>query len=186
MTTTTKRRGAFVCLEGVDHSGKTTQAALLCDALRKRDIPATVIRFPDRATSTGELIDAYLRERADIDDHAIHLLYSVNRWEKMRDVRALLSAGTTLIVDRYAYSGVAYTAAKGFDLAWCKSPDRGLIKPDVVAYLSVTLAVALERGASKQRERYERLDFLTKVKEVFEKSLCEPSWEIVDASKSFD
>ena len=44
------------------------------------------------------------------------------------------------MVDRYAFSGVAFTAAKGLDLEWCKNPDRGLPKPDLVLQLEPHLA----------------------------------------------
>ena len=43
-----------------------------------------------------------------------------------------LEAGVNVIIDRYAYSGVAFTASKGLDIEWCKNPDRGLPKPDIV------------------------------------------------------
>ncbi len=43
--------------------------------------------------------------------------------------------GTNIILDRYAYSGVAFTSAKGLDLEWCKNSDKGLPKPDIVFFL---------------------------------------------------
>lgn len=50
-----------------------------------------------------------------------------------------LESGVTLIVDRYAFSGVAYTGAKGYDLERCKDPDRGLIAPDAVVRWNTTI-----------------------------------------------
>ena len=72
-----------------------------------------------------------------------------------------LQAGTTLIVDRYAYSGVAFTAAKGLpglDRAWCTAPDAGLPAPDAVFFLSLTVEQAAARGGYGE-ERYEKADF---------------------------
>ena len=71
-------------------------------------------------------------------------------------VRAL-EGGTTLVVDRYAYSGVAFTAAKGLpglDRAWCTAPDAGLPAPDAVFFLSLDAAEAAQRGGFGE-ERYE-------------------------------
>jgi dTMP kinase len=50
-------------------------------------------------------------------------------------------------VDRYAYSGVAFTAAKGFDVEWCKCPDKGLPAPDLVIYLKMAVEDTMKRGA---------------------------------------
>lgn len=79
-------------------------------------------------------------------------------------VSALLS-GTTLVVDRYAFSGVAYSAAKavpGMDVEWCKAPDCGLPAPDLVVYLRVSNAVAAARAGFGE-ERYEKAEFQDKV-----------------------
>jgi len=57
-----------------------------------------------------------------------------------------LQEGRTVVVDRYAYSGVVFTAAKGIDLEWCKTPDRGLPAPDVVLYLKLAVEDAMKRG----------------------------------------
>ena len=69
----------------------------------------------------------------------VHLLFSANRWEKVRELRASLDAGTHVFVDRYAFSGVAFSAAKpGLSLEWCKGPDKGLPQPDLVCFLDVS------------------------------------------------
>lgn len=78
---------------------------------------------------------------------------------------AALRSGKTLVVDRYAYSGVAYSAAKavpGMDVAWCKSPDTGLPAPDLTVYLRVSDAVAAARAGFGE-ERYEKAEFQEKV-----------------------
>jgi len=179
-----KGRGAFVLLEGIDHSGKTTQAALLCEALCCRyKIPAVVLRFPDRATDTGGLLDGYLRGHVELEGHAVHLLYSANRWEKAADLRAKLLAGTTVIVDRYAPSGVAYSVAKGLGAEWCMAADRGLPRPDAVLYLDLPIATALARGTAKQQERYDYAPFQQRVKDAYEHLLRDPSWIVVDADR---
>lgn len=71
------------------------------------------INFPDRSTDCGKLIDAFLRKQQDFPPQTIHLLFTLNRWEAQNKMEVLLNEGTTLIVDRYSYSGVAFSAAKG-------------------------------------------------------------------------
>lgn len=85
-----------------------------------------------------------------------------------------LAAGTTLIVDRYAYSGVAFTAAKGdLSIEWCKAPDRGLPAPDAVFYLDISIEEAKKRG-DYGAERYEKEGFQRKVYAMYQKLRCAP------------
>ena len=177
-------RGAFICLEGIDHSGKTTQCERLCEFLRKRHADCEIVRFPDRQTHTGRLIDAYLAEKTEIDDRAIHLLYAANRWERRQKLEDSLRAGTTLIVDRYSFSGVAYSAAKCLDAAWCKASEVGLPCPDVVVYLQIGAEDASRRGTQKSKERYETVEFQQKVAAVYESLFHRggAAWKIVPSA----
>mmetsp|Transcript_22908 Transcript_22908/g.38369 ORF Transcript_22908/g.38369 Transcript_22908/m.38369 type:complete len:98 (+) Transcript_22908:130-423(+) len=77
------RRGAFILFEGIDRCGKTTQSKMLTETLLKQGIKAEHMRFPDRTTEIGKMINAYLTNSVDTDDKAIHLLFAANRWEKM-------------------------------------------------------------------------------------------------------
>ncbi|OWK51104.1 Thymidylate kinase [Lonchura striata] len=99
-----------------------------------------------------------------------------------------LHQGITVVVDRYAFSGVAFTSAKGnFGLEWCKQPDVGLPKPDLILFLQLNPEAAAERG-DFGHERYENSSFQEKVLQSFyclmeDKSL---NWKTVDASKSIE
>jgi dTMP kinase len=75
-------RGALVVLEGLDRSGKTSQCARLLSFLKGKGYNAEGWRFPDRATSVGQMISSYLANDSQLDDRTIHLLFSANRWEK--------------------------------------------------------------------------------------------------------
>ena len=142
-----KTRGAFFLLEGVDRCGKTTQCQRLLQRLLQAGIAATAMRFPNRTTSTGQLIDSYLQQTSNMDDRAIHLLFSANRWESADSIVQQLQAGTTIVCDRYAYSGVAFSSSKeGIDLEWCQAPDKGLPAPDCVIFLDMSTEQAEERG----------------------------------------
>ena len=87
-------RGAFIVFEGADRAGKSTQCAQLVEHLRGRGVEVEHWRFPDRTTAIGGMINAYLTSQADLDDAAVHLLFSANRWEK-RCVRVRGRAGAS-------------------------------------------------------------------------------------------
>lgn len=106
------------------------------------------MNFPNRTTRCGQLIDSYLKNSENFNDEEIHLLFTLNRWEAKKEMTRLLTEGTSLIVDRYSYSGVAFSAAKGLDINWCKAPESGLLKPDLVLFLT------LNEDASRLRQGY--------------------------------
>lgn len=170
----------FIVFEGVDRSGKTTQARLLVERLRKSGTRVRAERYPNRETAIGKMLDAYLKSESDIDDHAVHLLFAANRWECAGALRSALDAGETIVADRYAASGAVFSAAKGLDFLWCKAPDVGLPKPDLVLYLDLPHADAAQRGAFGT-ERYECAEMQTRVRELYEEHYCD-GWVRVDAS----
>lgn len=172
-------RGALIVLEGLDRSGKTSQSSRLLSYLKGLGFSAESWHFPDRNTGVGLMISSYLSNQSHLDDHAIHLLFSANRWEKKSLMESKLKRGITLIVDRYAYSGVAFSSAKGLDIEWCKAPDRGLLAPDLVLYLDIPPEKAAERGGYGD-ERYEHTEFQKKVAQQY-KALHDASWQIIDA-----
>ncbi len=155
--------------EGLDRSGKSTQSRMLADALNAKSMATEIWRYPNRGTSIGQLINSYLSRQIELDDHAVHLLFSANRWETVSEMRQKLNSGVNLVLDRYAYSGVAYTSAKtGFDFDWCKQCDVGLPKPDLVCFLD-TKNVSVESREAFGEERYESTDFQKQVYTNFNK-----------------
>lgn len=174
--------GAFIVFEGADRSGKTTQTQRCVSALIASGVSVTEgspWRFPDRTTKIGKMINSYLADGAHIDDEVLHLLFSANRWEKSQQIRQALARGETVVVDRYAYSGVAYSAAKGLDMDWCRTPDVGLPAPDVVIYLDLSFEAASKRGEFGA-ERYENEKMQRAVAACFVK-MRTASWKIIDA-----
>ncbi|KAL5864440.1 hypothetical protein ACOSQ3_001954 [Xanthoceras sorbifolium] len=181
---TSESRGALVVLEGLDRCGKTSQSSRLVSYLEGLGHSVELWRFPDRTTSVGQMISSYLSNQSELDDRTIHLLFSANRWEKRSMMETKLKSGVTLILDRYSYSGVAFSSAKGVDVEWCKAPEIGLLAPDLVLYLDMPPEKAAERGGYGD-ERYERLEFQRKVAQCYQ-ILRDSSWKIVDASKTME
>lgn len=188
MTTLFKQRGAFILIEGPDHSGKTTQCELLAEQCRTRNISVKIQKFPDRSTNIGKIIDLYLKGLLELEDHAIHLLFSANRWEISEKIRKDLENGVFIILDRYIYSGIAFSVAKGMDIEWCKAPDKGLPHPDCVIYLDISQEEACLRK-NYGIERYETDTMQERVRSVFQDMFKRSDsaycpWYWVDASMS--
>lgn len=189
------KRGAFIVLEGVDRCGKTTQASLLVKHLIGIGLATIAMRFPDRTTMVGDLINQYLQSKSDLDDRAVHLLFSANRWEAAPKLTStLVDDKTTIVCDRYAHSGVAFSSAKPSlenDLDWCKACDVGLPAPDAVIFLNLSQEQAEQRGGYGG-ERYEKKEMQQRVRKRFSElqEMDEADgtipWYIVDAAQSID
>ncbi|XKL59883.1 hypothetical protein PGB90_000899 [Kerria lacca] len=173
------KRGAFIVLEGCDRVGKSTQAKKLTEELRKLNIRTASYAFPNRSTNIGQKINDFLTKQDNsIDKKKLHALFSENRREFEPEMRKLLSEGTTLIVDRYSFSGVAFSAANKLDKQWCWKKEWGLPKPDLVLFLKMSLDKAAARK-DYGNEIYEKLDFQTKVLNEF-LNMTDHTWQVIE------
>ncbi|KAG2442409.1 hypothetical protein HXX76_002495 [Chlamydomonas incerta] len=99
----------------------------------------------------------------------------------------LLAGGTTLVLDRYSYSGVAYTAAKGvphLSIDYCKSLEVVLPAADLVVHMTMSPEATAARGGYGE-ERYEKVEFQARVMEAFGQ-LRDERWAAIDAAGTID
>ena len=181
--TSTTCRGALIVLEGLDRVGKSTLAKKLVEHLEKTRKSVSYCRFPDRTTPVGQLIDEFLKNSSKrVDDHVMHLLFSANRWELAKRIKATILQGTTVVVDRYSYSGIAYSSVKrdlSFD--WCRAMERGLPRPDLVIYLELPLETQCSRPGFGD-ERYETVQIQEQVRSQYLKAMdiSKETWLRID------
>ena len=143
-------RGLFITFEGVEGSGKTTQAEMLGRALSSRD--AVVVREPG-GTELGERMrEVLLFGGMDIDPEAEMFLFMAARSQLVREVIAPgLAAGQIVIADRYHDSTLAYQGGgRGLATYWPPS----FPKPD----MTFLLEVGVEGGRARQRDAGKKAD----------------------------
>lgn len=149
-------RGLFVTFEGIDRSGKTTQAALLCEALG--DV-AVGVREPG-GTPSGERMRAILKDPGvELSSEAEALLFAAARAELVRWViRPALEEGRVVVSDRYLDSSIAYQgAARGLGEEEIERINRvatGGLTPDLTLLLELDTEAAAARGG--EDDRFER------------------------------
>ena len=140
----------------------------------------------DRTTSIGKSINAYLKGESQQEDHVVHLLFSANRWEAATAIRAAIAEGTTVVIDRYYYSGIVYSAAKGrkdLSLQWAREPEIGLPRPDICLFLNISSEEQAKRGGFGN-EKYETTAMQETVRELFYKLQVLPDGQdiqVIDA-----
>lgn len=179
------KRGALIAVEGLDRTGKSTQTQKVVEALLRAKIACELVKFPMRESPIGLVINRYLTERDfELSNEAAHLLFSANRWELAASIERMLMEGKTVVLDRYVYSGVAYSAAKGMDFDWCKGPDVGLPRPDLTLFFQFSQNQQREGFGD---ERYEVKEFQDKVAVEFARFAHLEEWQPLDVdAKSID
>ncbi|KJH44327.1 dTMP kinase [Dictyocaulus viviparus] len=178
------RRGALIVFEGVDRSGKSTQAKRLSERILVSGGRSVLLPFPDRNEPFGQVIDRYLKKEINLSERALHLAFSANRWEKATMIEEQIAMGVDVICDRYCFSGVAYSIAKGLDPHWVRQSDIGLPCPDVVLYFEVSPSVAQKRGGYGD-ERLENDELQQKVHSIM-KELKKHYWKTVNADDDME
>ena len=143
---TPSRRGVLIAFEGGDKSGKSTQSRHLVYLLNTIGKDARLIKFPDRSSDSGLVIDQYLRGRVDFEPLHLHRLFARNRKEQKDKIINLLNDGINVIVDRYVHSGIAYTAARLDQMSsLLYVEDQGLPRPDLTFLLFLSGGVLESR-----------------------------------------
>ena len=174
------RRGRFLVLEGLDGAGTTTQAALLCDRLRREGRRAHVTAEPSGGP-VGALVRQVLRGRiggaggrAGFDPRALALLFAADRLDHVRvEIAPKLEAGVDVVCDRFTLSSLAYQGAQLGEMAWVAELNRAAERPDATLFLRVRPDVALRRrhAASLEREIFEVDAFQRKVARSYDEAI---------------
>ena len=176
--------GALIAFEGLDQSGKQTQAELLRDRLKQGGRKARLVSFPDYGTSIGEEIARALAGEREYGPDVMQLLYVANRYERNDDLRRWLDGGLVLVCDRYLASSIAYGEAFGLDPAWLADMQKFLPPPALTIMLDIAPDTAAQRKAV-DRDRYERdLALLARVRESYYRQAAEQNWVILDGERA--
>ncbi len=158
-TTSTPRRGRLIVLEGVDGSGKSTQARLLVEALRSAGREVLLTREPG-GTPLGERLRALILDPAvDCAPRAELLMILAVRAQHVAEIIApALSAGIDVVCDRFSLSSLAYQGyGRGLPLAEIRAADAaatGGTIPDLTVLLDVPLETVLAR-VGERTDRFE-------------------------------
>ena len=176
-------QGALIAFEGLDQSGKQTQAELLRDRLKSEGRKSRLVSFPDYATSIGEELARALAGERDYGADVMQLLYVANRYERKDDLRRWLEGGLILVCDRYTASSVAYGEAFGLDPAWLVDMQRFLPPATLTIWLDIAPETAVQRK-SVDRDRYERdLAMQSRVRDSYRRMSAAEDWVVLDGER---
>ncbi len=178
-------RGLLIAFEGLDQSGKQTQAELLRDRLTAKGRTVRLLSFPDYGTVIGAEIGSALRGERHYGADVMQLLYVANRYEYKDAIADAIRDGIVLVCDRYLASSVAYGEAQGLDPIWLAAIQRYLPQPDVTILLDIGPEASARRKQAN-RDKYEQdLALLARVRDSYVKQAAE-GWARIDADRNRD
>lgn len=176
----------LIAIEGLDQSGKETQARHVRTRIEQAGRKVSLLSFPDYGTPIGHEIEKALHGEREFGPDVMQLLYIANRFEYKPRLDLWLSHDHVVVCDRYRASSVAYGEAQGLDPAWLHEIQRHLPAPDLTLLLDIAPETAVRRKASG-RDRYERdLALLGRVRESYRRQARAAGWVVIDAELSKD
>ena len=170
-------KGAFIVLEGIDGSGKSSQIDPLARWLASRGVRCLTTREPTGGP-VGSLIRQIFTGRVNADNRVIAALYAADRIDHLVNevdgLCAVLDKGITVVSDRYYFSSYAYHSVD-MDMDWviqANSVSAGLLRPTVTIFLDVPVEEALERIRQNRvvREIFDQEDRLRQTRELYFKA----------------
>ncbi len=194
--------GKLIVIEGLDGSGKATQAKRLAAALLREQFKVREISFPNYASDSSALVKMYLSGAfgsapGDVNAWAASVFFTVDRYAGMKqDWGGFYDAGGILIADRYTTSNAVHQCCKLlpeerdaflewlFDLEYRK---LGLPEPDRVVYLRLPVEYSLQlmdrryHGDDGKKDIHEAdLDYLITAHESADYCAAKYGWETIE------
>ncbi len=180
-------QGKFIVFEGIDKSGKHTQAKLLLEHLKGKGVTAICTEEPTPDNPAGRLIKDWLVGKFELKSgEAIALLYTADRYEHLkRTIVPALERGTHVICDRYYYSTIAYESSIfGVSPEWIRKLHETARKPDLVFFIDVEPEVSLARKRERPDDRLEKVELLRKVRDAYRRMAKDEGFFVLDGNRA--
>lgn len=175
-------KGAFICIEGLDGCGKTTQAKLLVKRLGKSH-NAVYTAEPSRGKIGAFIRKSCLYGEKRLSSVGEALLFAADRLEHAEnEVLPALNQGRLVVSDRYVYSSLAYQGAAGLSLEWIEKINVYALRPDFAIFIDVDPKIVMQRLKSK-KSVMENLETQQRVREIYLKFVEKGDLFRIDGNK---
>ena len=177
------KKGVFICIEGLDGCGKTTQAKLLARKLRQSH-SAIYTAEPSRGKIGTYIRNSYLYGEKRLSIVLEALLFAADRIEHVEnEVLPALNERRLVISDRYVYSSLAYQGAAGLSVEWIEKVNEHALKPDLAVFIDVDPKIVMNRLKPK-RSVMENLGTQQKVRKIYLRFVEKGSLTRINGNKS--
>ena len=178
--------GVLIAFEGLDQSGKETQARMLAARFTAAGRQVRMVSFPDYATPIGTELHRALHGEREYGPDVIQMLMIANRYEWKPAILEALADDRIVVADRYLASSVAYGEAQGLDPDWLFDAQKYLPPPALTVMIDIAPATAVARKRVN-RDRFERdLAMLERVRVSYRRQAAAPGWVAIDGERAKD
>jgi len=175
-------QSVFICIEGIDGSGKTTQAHRLVKTLTKKGYDAIYTTEPSRGTYGKIIREHILQGNNRVPTVVEAVLFAADRIEHVEnEIKPFLKAGKIVICDRYVYSSIAYQGASDNNLEWIREINKHAIKPDLAIYIDVPPEIVVNR-IKRRKTVMETLQIQSKVRKLYLELVKKKQLKMVDGN----
>lgn len=190
-------KGIFIVFDGMDGSGKSEMVKLLhnylfsknkkyrilttrepTNGIYGKEIRDILAKEKDPRINAEKLLDLFIKDREDhLNNTIIPFLNKSNDHEV-----------NIAICDRYYYSTIAFQSTQGLDIKMLIDKNKNFLKPEIAFIMDVKPEIALERIKSRSKEKFEELEFMTRLRGKFLEmpKLLKDNLKIIDASKELN
>ena len=180
-----QKHGAFIVIEGLDGSGKTTQAKLLTAKLIKSH-NAVYTAEPSQGKIGTFIRNSCLYGEKRLPNSLEALLFAADRIDHVEtEIRPAIATGKLVICDRYVYSSLAYQGSAGLSVDWIAEINKHALKPDFAVFIDVPAEKVLQR-LNRRKSVMENLDTQREVREIYLKSVQKGDLNLINGDKSIE
>lgn len=194
-------KGLFISFEGIDSSGKKTQANLLAKHLREKGYKVEELSFPAYDTLFGRYVAAFLRgefgKKEDMPEIAA-LLFAIDRYQFKNFINKCLNEGKIIVCNRYTQSAMAFEGSLAKDkkefIKWIEKVESRLPQPDVIIFLDVPVHYSSQLIESREKKEYlserkkdileEDLNFQENVRKTYLELASGKKWIVINCVKN--
>lgn len=177
--------GKFIAIYGINNIGKSWHAKFLVERLNEAGKKAVYIKFPVYDIEpTGSILNTIIRSgKQDISEEELQLWYTLNRFQFLPKLKALIAENDFIIAEDYVATGICWGSAKGAPTLWLESINNPLPKPDI----NILMTGERKLNSIEDNHIHEtNSTLIEKTEKLFYEMALDRHWQIVEKDEDYE